>query len=56
MSTKIFKIKAAPAGTGPKSLKEALELAEKTGVLELPQEALRLTVNSGQPVGVAHGK
>ena len=51
MTTKIFKVKAAPAGTGPKSLKESLELAEKTGVLEVPQ-GLQLNVNSGQPVEV----
>ena len=51
MTTQIFKVKPAPPGAAPKSLKEALALAAKTGVLEVPQ-GLQLNVNSGQPVEV----
>ena len=51
MSAQVFKVKAAPTGTAPKSLKEALELAAKTGVLEVPT-GLQLNVNSGQPIEV----
>lgn len=49
---KVFKVVSAPAAGTPKSLKEALELAEKTGVLEIPGEALCLCVNSGIKVEI----
>ena len=51
MTTKIFTVKAAPPGSGPKTIQEALKLAEHTGVLEVPT-GLQLNVNSGQPVEV----
>lgn len=56
MSARVFTVKLAPPGPGPKTLREALALAEKTGVLELPRQALQLTINSGQPVEMAHGE
>ena len=51
MSARVFTVKAAPAGGGPKSLKEALELAKKTGVLEVPQ-GVQLTIDAGLPIEV----
>ena len=51
MSAKIFSVKPAPPGGAPKSLKEALELAAKTGVLEVPQ-GVQLTIDAGLPIEV----
>jgi len=56
MSARVFTIKLAQPGTGPKSIQEALQLAATTGVIELPKEALQLTINAGRQVEVTRGK
>jgi hypothetical protein len=39
-SRKVFKVQAARRSEVPRNLQEALELAEKTGVLQVPAEAM----------------
>ena len=56
MSARVFTIKPAPPGAAPKNLREALILAEKTGEILLPKEALALTVTCGRKVEVAREK
>lgn len=55
MLGKIYKVTAAPGLNAPKSMQEALQLAEKTGRLAIPEKALCLTV-SGGIIEVEHEK
>jgi hypothetical protein len=55
-SRKVFKVQAARRSEVPRNLQEALELAEKTGVLQVPAEAMQLTVDSGVAVEVENGR
>jgi hypothetical protein len=55
MSAEIYKVTAAPGPNSPKSMQEALQLAEKTGRLAIPGEALCLTVSGGK-IEVIHAE
>jgi hypothetical protein len=45
---KLYKITPAPGVEAPKSIHQAMKLAEKTGVLPVPAEAMCLTVAGGK--------
>lgn len=51
---KTFEIQASNNKTI--DLEEALRLAQETGVLQVPESALCLTIASGSPVEVEDGK
>ena len=56
MSGKRYKVTAAAEPEPPQNIKAALEMAEKTGTLRVPETALLLTVPSGIQVEVKSGR